>query len=176
MKQKSHALLLICKLIIPSQSILGKNFAKHLAKGFRKTSNVLFVQNVIAIYRSVQDQSTTQLGSGGNKNSTDVASDHIISIPLHFFKKFRQPVSLTKKWMLKWSLLLNLFWIFCQAANKPGFQFEEPLLAVPLAIENIAHFPNMGIDEVELVVPLWRDVIALSPPPNYACACPVQMA
>ena len=31
--------LLICKLIIPPQTVIGKIFAKPLAKGFRKTSN-----------------------------------------------------------------------------------------------------------------------------------------
>ena len=38
--QKSHVLLIIYKLIILSQTVIGKSFAKPLAKVFRKTSNI----------------------------------------------------------------------------------------------------------------------------------------
>ena len=41
--------LFMSLFIIPSQSVFGKNFAKPLAKAFRKTSSDSIVQNIITI-------------------------------------------------------------------------------------------------------------------------------
>ena len=39
-------LVLICKLIIPTQTVIGKNFTNSLAKRFRKISNGLHLQRM----------------------------------------------------------------------------------------------------------------------------------